>query len=116
MEYDEDLVCALQTVRTTFDALQIRYFISGSVASSVHGAMRSTMDVDIVADLSPEHIRPILAAVSDEFYASESAIRDAIRRRSSFNLIHLPTSFKVDIFISRGRGFDESSFARSTTI
>jgi hypothetical protein len=110
----EDIVAALQTVRATFNSLAIRYFIGGSVASSFHGAARSTMDVDVVADLQPKHIAPILAAVADEFYASESAIRSAVQRRSSFNLIHLPTSFKVDVFVNRGRDFDESSFARSS--
>jgi hypothetical protein len=114
MDNDEDLIGALQTVRATFEVLRIRYFVGGSVASSFHGAMRSTMDVDIVAELSLEHIRPILAAVADEFYASEPAMLSAIQRRSSFNLIHLPTSFKIDIFVSRGRRFDEFSFARST--
>jgi hypothetical protein len=114
MDNNDDLLSALQTIQATFDSLQIRYFIGGSVASSFHGAMRSTMDVDIVAELSLEHIPPILAAVANEYYASESAIRSAIQRRSSFNLIHLPTSFKVDVFVGRGRRFDESSFARST--
>lgn len=114
MDNNEDLVNALRTIRATFDALRIQYFVGGSVASSFHGAMRSTMDVDVVAELTLEHIRPILMAVADEFYASESAMRDAIQRRSAFNLIHLPTSFKVDIFVSRGREFDKSAFARST--
>lgn len=114
MDSHDDLIAVLQPVRATFDSLQIRYFIGGSVASSFHGAMRSTMDVDIVADVSLEHIRPIIAAVADEFYASESAMHSAIQRRASFNLIHLPTSFKVDVFVSRGRRFDELSFARST--
>ena len=116
MDSREDLVSALQTVRAIFDALQIQFFVGGSVASSFHGAMRSTMDVDLVADLSPEHVGPILEAVADEYYASESAMRDAIEHRSSFNLIHLPTSFKVDVFVNRGREFDKSSFARSTVI
>lgn len=114
MDNAEDLVLALKTVKKTFDSLGVRYFIGGSVASSFHGAMRSTMDVDIVAELKVAHLSPILAAVAGEFYASESAMRDAIQRRSSFNLIHLPTSFKVDIFVSRGRRFDESSLARSS--
>ena len=113
MNSQADLISALKTVRAIFNSLQIRYFVGGSVASSFHGAMRSTMDVDLVADLSPEHIPPILTAVADEYYASEAAMRDAVRRRSSFNLIHLPTSFKVDVFVNRGRDFDESSFARS---
>lgn len=114
MDNTEDLISALQTVWKTFNSLGIRYFIGGSVASSFHGAMRSTMDVDVVADLGLDHVRSILAAVSSEYYASESAIRHAIVHRSSFSLIHLPTSFKVDILVSRGRQFDESSFARST--
>jgi len=63
---DDDLLNALQTIQETHDSLQIRYFIGGSVASSFHGAMRSTMDVDIVAELSLEQIPPILAAVANE--------------------------------------------------
>lgn len=110
----EDLISTLQMVQFTFDSLQIKYFIGGSVASSFHGAMRSTMDVDILAELSLADVLPILAAVRDEFYVSESAMREAIKRRSSFNLIHLSTSFKVDVFVSRGRRFDDLSFARST--
>jgi hypothetical protein len=113
MDNTEDLISSLQTVKDTFDQLGIRYFVGGSVASSFHGAMRSTMDVDVVAELAPEHVRPILAAVAGEYYSSESAMRDAIQRRASFNLIHLSTSFKVDIFVSRGRPFDEASFTRS---
>ena len=114
MSDTDDLIRALQTVKAAFDSLQVRYFIGGSVASSLHGAMRSTMAVDIVAELTLEHVHATLHALADEFYASEPAIRDAILRRSSFNLIYLPTSFKVDIFISRGRRFDELSFARSS--
>ena len=113
MDNTEDLINSLQTVKDTFDQLGIRYFVGGSVASSFHGAMRSTMDVDVLAELAPEHVRPILAAVAGEYYSSESAMRDAIQRRASFNLIHLPTSFKVDIFVSRGRPFDDASFTHS---
>ncbi len=51
MDHDEDFILALQTVRATFEALRIRYFAGGNVASSFHGAMRSTMDVDIVAEV-----------------------------------------------------------------
>ncbi len=76
--------------------------------------MRSTMDVDLVADLTLDHVGPVLVAVTDEYYASDRAMRDAIQRQSSFNLIHLPTSFKLDIFISRGRSFDKLCFNRST--
>jgi len=38
------------------ERLGIRYCIGGSVASSVYGEVRTTLDVDVVADLYPEHI------------------------------------------------------------
>jgi hypothetical protein len=115
MDSNDDLINALQTIQVVFNALQIRYFIGGSVASSYHGAMRSTMDVDIVADIELKHIPTILEAVAKEYYASDVAMRSAVQRRSAFNLIHLPTSFKVDIFVSRGRRFDESAFSRAAS-
>ncbi len=114
MDSADDLVLAIRPIKSVLESLNIRYFVGGSVASSYHGAMRSTMDVDLVAVVSLEQLESLLAAVTDEFYASETAIRAAIVNRTSFNLIHLPTSFKVDVFVSRGRPFDESSFARAT--
>jgi len=48
------------------------------------------------------------------FYLSESAVRDAVRRKSYFNLIHIPTSFKVDVFVSRERPFDVEAMRRAT--
>lgn len=49
-DYD-DLVAALAPVSSALRKLGIRHYVSGSVASSFHGATRSTMDVDVVADL-----------------------------------------------------------------
>jgi hypothetical protein len=72
------------------------------------------MDVDLVADMTEEAIPQFLNRFGAEFYVSESAIREAIQHKSSFNLIHLPTSFKVDVFISRKRPFDLLVMDRST--
>jgi hypothetical protein len=76
------------------------------------------MDVDLVCELTEDKVADFveyfLARHVDDFYLSESAIRDAVRRKSCFNLIHLPTSFKVDVFISRGRPFDKDSMRRAT--
>jgi len=74
--------------------------------------MRSTLDVDIVADMRQEHIQPLVAALSEEFYVDEEMMRDALRRRSSFNLIHYETAFKVDIFIRKIRPFDQMQLER----
>ncbi len=113
MDETEELVDALSPVVTALKDLGVRHYIGGSVASSFHGATRSTMDVDIICELSQANISQLIALIGSEFYASESAMRDAVRRKACFNLIHLPTSFKIDVFVSRGRPFDIEAMERA---
>jgi hypothetical protein len=99
-------------VTQTLERLGIAYAVGGSLASSLHGVMRSTLDVDIVADMQPEHIQPLVEALSKEFYADDEMMKDAIEHQSSFNLIHYETAFKVDIFIRKSRAFDQMQLNR----
>jgi hypothetical protein len=110
----DDIVAALVPVTAAFQALGIQHYVGGSVASTFHGAIRSTMDVDVVCDLREEQVDAFLKAFNTDYYVSGPAVRDAVKRRSSFNLIHLPTSFKVDVFVSRGRPFDRAAMSRAT--
>jgi len=89
-------------IAEVFDDLEIPYFICGSLASSVHGIPRATQDADIVADIRLGHAAPFVEAVKSEFYVDALAVRDAIERRSSFNVVHLQTMFKVDVFVFAG--------------
>ena len=109
----DDLVTALAPVVATFYRLGVRYFVGGSVASSFHGAIRSTMDVDVVSELPVTLAEAFATSFSTDYYLSEEAIRHAIQRKSCFNLIHLPTAYKVDVFVSRGRLFDERAMDRA---
>ncbi len=81
---------------------------------SFHGAARSTVDVDIVAELDATSAAKLVTSLQGAYYASTSAALDAVRRRSCFNLIHLDTAFKVDVFVSKGRPYDQSAFARAS--
>ena len=92
--------------------LGVPYLIGGSLASAVHGVARATVDADLVADLRPEHAEPLARALGDAFYADVETIRDAIRQRSHFNVIHLETMFKVDVFVHKQRPFDQAQFER----
>ena len=102
-------------VTQTLEQIGIVYAVGGSLASSLHGVMRSTLDVDIVADMRLEHIPPLVAALAEEFYADDEMMRDAIKRHSSFNLIHYETAFKVDIFVRKLRPFDQMQLERRRT-
>ncbi len=113
MSTNNDLTAALGPVDQALRQLRVAYYVGGSIASSYHGAARSTMDVDIVCELRREHVETFIKLLGDQFYCSSSAIVSAIDRQSCFNLIHLETSFKVDVFILRGRPFDRESMLRA---
>lgn len=111
---DENLEVALAAAHV-WDSLDVRWFLGGSLASSVHGVPRATMDADIVADFKPEHVKPLLKALGDEWYADEGAIRAAIETRGSFNLIHLGSAMKMDVFLPKLRHFENGQFERALT-
>ena len=99
-------------VVTTFERLGIPYLIGGSLASAVHGIVRATMDADLVADIKPEQVPSLFASLEGEFYIDIEMILDAIQYHGSFNLIHLDTMFKVDVFILKQRPFDINQMQR----
>jgi hypothetical protein len=108
-----DLTAAVGPVVAALEDLDIRYYVGGSVASSAHGVARSSLDVDLVAELGLEHLDRLAARLSGAYYAPLDHMRRAIAERRSFNLIHLATVFKIDVFVSRGRPFDRSVLDRA---
>lgn len=108
---DEPMVVTLQVV-DVLERLGVPYAIGGSLASTLHGVMRATMDADLVAALQPDHAAPLAQALEAAFYVDEAAIREAIARHLSFNVIHLETMFKVDVFVAGGREFDRLQLMR----
>jgi len=75
--------------------------------------VRTTQDSDIVAEMRLEHLAPFVAALQDEFFVDDEMIVEAIRRHSSFNIIHRETMFKVDVFIPRPRPFLQAQLSRA---
>jgi len=99
-------------VVNVFEKLNIPYLVGGSLASAVHGVIRSTVDTDIVADIHPESVDELTKLLDAEFYIDPEMILDAINHQSSFNIIHLDTMFKVDVFIMKQRPFDLNQMQR----
>lgn len=102
----------LAHVASIFEQRNINYVLVGSLASSMHGMYRATADIDILADVRPKHVQSLYQALHDDFYLDESAIRDAIEQRSSFNAIHFASVFKVDVFIPKRDDFSATQFER----
>jgi hypothetical protein len=108
-----DIMTAMLPVIDVFEQLGINYHVGGSVASSIYGIPRTTLDADIVADIRPEYVHPLVKKLKPDYYIDEDSVRDAIRRRSSFNAIHLNTMLKVDVFIVKTRSFDQEAVRRT---
>lgn len=109
-----DVLEALEPVVEVLEQLGVRYRVGGSVASSALGVPRSTIDVDVACELALPHVERFVSLLAGRYYADADMISDAIQRRASFNLVHLATMLKVDVFIRRGRAFDAHSFERVT--
>ncbi len=107
----EPIAVTLQVIEA-LEALGVDYAIGGSLASSVYGTARTTMDADLIADLRFDHVDSLVQIVRSAFYVDAEAVSDAIHHRSSFSLIHLGTMFKVDVFIPKQRPFDRAQLER----
>jgi len=107
-----DPIAVALLVADTLDTLELRYTIGGSLASSMSGEPRSTLDVDMVVAIREADIGPLVTALGAEFYVSEDALRRAIRERSTANLIHHRTSIKVDLFVMGSTPLDEIQLER----
>jgi hypothetical protein len=99
-----------QLVIDVLHRFDVRYLIGGSIASTLHGIPRATIDVDLLADLQKSHLQDFCGSLESAFYVSMQAAENAVKYRSSFNLIHFDTSFKIDVFVPKGRVFDENQF------
>lgn len=99
-------------VAKALERMGIPYFVGGSLASSVHGVARATLDADIVAKLEPGQAGRFAKELGPEFYADIDAIADAATRRSSFNVIHIATAFKVDVFVPRATAYADVEMER----
>jgi hypothetical protein len=107
-----DILFALKPIIKTFNKLSISYYIGGSLASSIYGMPRTTIDADIVADINLNQIKSLKSNLEKEYYIDENMIKDAIENSSSFNLIHLETSVKIDVFVYKDNPYQQNAIER----
>ena len=109
---NSELKDALNLALAAIKQIGVNCRVVGSMASSELGNSRTTWDADVVAALEMRDVQPLIAALGKEFYADEELIREGIQNRSSFNLIHLETALKVDVFMPKNREYDQMAMVR----
>ncbi len=90
----------LRHLVTVLEELDLPYALVGSIASMAYGEPRATLDIDVVVRLEPtDAVRLETRFPRDEFYLDVEAVREAIRERSQFNIIHPSSGLKIDVFV-----------------
>jgi hypothetical protein len=111
-----DPVAVAVIVARHFEQLGIAYVIGGSFASSLHGEPRSTNDVDLVANLDEESAGRFTDLLGDAFYADKEVAIEAARAGGSFNIVHMNTAIKVDVFVARFDALDRERLRRRQVV
>lgn len=106
---------AFRELLVTFDRLNIRYLVTGSVASSFYGSPRATRDIDLIAEVRLDHVAPLVSALGRDFYVDTDMMHDAIAAERAFNVIHFATSYKFDIFPAGSDPYTRVQFERGQT-
>jgi hypothetical protein len=105
-------------VLRALERIGVPYMIAGSVAAMLYGEPRLTNDMDVVAELAPDHIEPLLAQFqTDEYYVPSPAfVRSIVANGGAFNVIHVPSASKVDLIIRRRNDFATVEFSRRRSL
>lgn len=112
----EDALDIALLVAAAVERAEGRYFIGGSLASSLQGEPRATNDIDIVVDIPLGSVGAFVAALGSDFEADVVEVRKAIADGRAHNVFYLPLVTKIDIFGLGASPFDESEFSRRREI
>lgn len=115
MREHQDLDVLAQVV-AILEQLKVPYAVGGSMASSSYGRVRFTQDADITVEPFETQADRFFELVKDGFYVSKEAMTQAIHRRTSFNLIHFETAFKIDLFVRRDTEFERQLLRRTRPV
>ena len=116
MNLSADDLRTLREVAAAFTQAGIPYALGGSLASSIHGVSRYTRDADLTVEPFPGQEAQLASAFGPDYYVSLPAVQEAVRDRSSFNIINTLTGFKVDVFVRKDEPFEQSAMGRRTAL
>src|SRR5258707_8690630 len=92
--------------------LDIRYYLTGSMASNYWGIPRTTHDLDFVVQLRPSAVSAVVSAFTPDYYLDEAAVRAAYQPPYQFNAIDTRSALKVDFWLPKPDPFDREMLQR----
>jgi hypothetical protein len=116
VEIPTEMHRVVREVIGAFETLGIDYAVGGSLASSLHGINRNTADADISVEPFPGKESQLVSRFGPDYYVSRDAVQQAVRDRSTFNIINTVAGFKVDVFVRKDRPFELSVMQRRSRV
>lgn len=107
-----EAAAAARPLLAAMSRLNIPVYIGGSLASSAHGASRSTIDADIVAAIRLDQVEALYKEIEPDYLTDPETIRQAVKHRESFNALHRELVVKVDVFILKQYKYEQQVIER----
>ncbi|MEM7595699.1 MAG: hypothetical protein AAF383_30065, partial [Cyanobacteria bacterium P01_A01_bin.83] len=106
----QDSISLAGELHQILESVNIPYYVSKGVASSIHGEPRSTRDLDLVIEIQPDQINLLVTTLEAAgYYCPVGAVEDLKRRREGLlNITHTETIANADLYVT-----DTSTFATS---
>jgi len=86
--------------------------LTGSTAMNFYAQPRMTRDIDLVVALEPADAERAVKLFETDYYISDEAVTQAIKRESVFNAVHLQSMIKVDVIVRKNSPFRKMEFER----
>ncbi|MDB9323972.1 hypothetical protein PN483_21590 [Nodularia spumigena CS-591/04] len=114
----QDSISLAGGLHQIFESTSIPYYVSGGVASSLHGEPRSTRDLDLVISVQSDQIDVLVATLEDAGYYCPAGAVEGLKqgRERMLNITHTETIANADLYITDVSPFAVSQMARRRLI
>ena len=116
MDTTADLLLVAVRVAQAIERCGLRYSVGGSLASTLQGEPRSTLDVDVLVELPADRVDALVQELGADFFVDHDSVARAVRQRTSVNIFHQPTSIKVDLFVAGGSTLERAQLQRRARV
>lgn len=102
----------LLNVTQILNNCHIPYMLTGSIAMNFYSEPRMTRDIDFIIVIQPNQKNKVFELFQDKYYISKTAISEALKYNSMFNIIHKELVVKADLIIRKNSEYRKNEFER----
>jgi len=106
----------LRDISTRFEAADIGYMLTGSMAMNCYALPRVPRNIDVVVALRAKDAEVVFRLFSPDYDISREAVDSAIAHQSFFNLFHRKSRIRVDCIICQQAKYRLLEFNRRQSI